>query len=638
MLQITDLTYRIAGRTLLENASASIPTGHKAGLVGPNGAGKSTLLKLLVGALVVDGGEVGMTTGARLGSVAQEMPGGSRSLIDTVLAADAEREALLQEAESLESPTYDGDPMRIAFVHQRLADIDAHRAPARAAEILAGLGFDDAAQNRACSEFSGGWRMRVALAAALFAGPDILMLDEPTNHLDLEATIWLEAYLKAYAGTLLMVSHDREFLNAIPDMIIHLEQGKLVTYRGNYDQFRRQRAERQANLAAAAAKQQAARQHMEAFVQRFRAKATKARQAQSRMKALAKMEDIPPIIGERVVKFDFPKPVELAPPLVTLEAADVGYDGKPVLRSLNLRIDGDDRIALLGANGNGKSTLVKLLAGRLATMGGSMVKSAKLKVGYFAQHQADEFDLTITALAQAKRAMPLAPEEKVRAHLGRFGFSQERSNTKVGSLSGGEKARLLFALMAKEAPNILLLDEPTNHLDIESREALIRALNDYEGAVILVTHDPHLVELVADRLWLVGDHKVVPFDGDLDDYRKLLLEKRRNAKRDGKEERKAMSGAQREAARKSAADLRASLAPLRRAIEAAEQEMAKIGAEIAKLDARLADPELYTGPTSKVTELQTARGQAGSRMAAAEQKWLDATTELESAGLDSQAA
>ena len=636
MLQISDLTYRIAGRTLLENASASIPTGHKAGLVGPNGAGKSTLLKLLVGALAVDGGEVGMTTGARLGSVAQEMPGGSRSLIDTVLAADTERASLLEEAEALESPDYDGDPMRIAFVHQRLSDIDAHRAPARAAEILAGLGFDDAAQNRACSEFSGGWRMRVALAAALFAGPDILMLDEPTNHLDLEATIWLEAYLNA--GTLLMVSHDREFLNAIPDMIIHLEQGKLVTYRGNYDQFRRQRAERQANLAAAAAKQQAARQHMESFIQRFRAKATKARQAQSRMKALAKMDEIPPVIGERVVKFDFPTPMELAPPLVTLEGVDVGYDGKPVLRGLNLRIDGDDRIALLGANGNGKSTLVKLLAGRLETMGGRLVKSGKLKVGYFAQHQADEFDLTITALAQAKRSMPLAPEEKVRAHLGRFGFSQERSNTKVGSLSGGEKARLLFALMAKEAPNILLLDEPTNHLDIESREALIRALNEYEGAVILVTHDPHLVELVADRLWLVGEGKVTSYDGDLDDYRKLLLERRRSAKRGGKEERKAMSAAQREAAKRSASDMRASLAALRKSVETAEVEMARIAKEIEKLDLQLADPKLYSGPTGKVTELQTARAGAGSRLAAAEQKWLDATSALESAGSDAEAA
>jgi ATP-binding cassette subfamily F protein 3 len=638
MLQISDLTYRIAGRTLLENASASIPTGHKAGLVGPNGAGKSTLLKLLVGALVVDGGEVGMTTGARLGSVAQEMPGGSRSLIDTVLDADVERASLLKEAEALESPDYDGDPMRIAFVHQRLSDIDAHRAPARAAEILAGLGFDDAAQNRACSEFSGGWRMRVALAAALFAGPDILMLDEPTNHLDLEATIWLEAYLKAYAGTLLMVSHDREFLNAIPDMIIHLEQGKLVTYRGNYDQFRRQRAERQANQAAAAAKQQAARQHMESFIQRFRAKATKARQAQSRMKALAKMDEIPPVIGERVVKFDFPTPMELAPPLVTLEGVDVGYDGKAVLRGLNLRIDSDDRIALLGANGNGKSTLVKLLAGRLEPMAGRLVKSSKLKVGYFAQHQADEFDLTITALAQAKRSMPLAPEEKVRAHLGRFGFSQERSNTKVGSLSGGEKARLLFALMAKEAPNILLLDEPTNHLDIESREALIRALNDYEGAVILVTHDPHLVELVADRLWLVGDGKVTAYDGDLDDYRKLLLEKRRSAKRGGKEERKAMSAAQREAAKRSASDLRASMASLRKTVETTEAEMAKIGKEIEKLDVQLADPKLYSGPTAKVTELQTTRAAAGNRLAAAEQKWLEATTALETAGLDTEAA
>jgi ATP-binding cassette subfamily F protein 3 len=630
MLQINDLTYRIAGRTLLENASASIPTGHKAGLVGPNGAGKSTLLKLLTGALGSDGGEVGMTTGARMGSVAQEAPGGAITLLDAVLAADTERAALMAEADALEDPAYDGDPMRIAFVHQRLADIEAHRAPARAAEILAGLGFDEQAQARACSEFSGGWRMRVALAAALFAGPDILLLDEPTNHLDLEATIWLETYLKAYAGTLLLVSHDRDLLNAIPDMIIHLEQGKLVTYRGNFDQFRRQRSERQAHLAAAQVKQAAERKHMEAFVERFRAQATKARQAQSRLKTL------PPVIEDRVVKFDFPAPAKLAPPLVTIEGANVGYDGRAVLSGLNLRIDGDDRIALLGANGNGKSTLVKLLAGRLQTMSGEIIKSGKLKTGYFAQHQADEFDLSLTALEQAKKAMPQATEEKVRAHLGRFGFSQERSGTKVGSLSGGEKARLLFALMAKEAPNILLLDEPTNHLDIESREALIRALNEYEGAVILVTHDPSLVELVADRLWLVHEGKVKPFDGDLDDYRKLLLERRRDAKRGDKRERKAQ--AEREAAHKATASSRVALGPLRRIAEAAEQDIAILEKEIAVLDAKLAEPALYAEPAAKLSDIQTKRNNLCARLATAEQKWVDATTRIEAAGPDTEAA
>jgi ATP-binding cassette subfamily F protein 3 len=635
MLQISDLTYRIAGRTLLDAASASVPTGHKAGLVGPNGAGKSTLLKLLTGVLHLDGGEVSMPVGARVGSVAQEAPSGSITLIDAVLAADTERAALLAEAEELESPDYHGDPMRIAHVHQRLADIEAHRAPARAAEILAGLGFDDEAQNRACSEFSGGWRMRVALAAALFAGPDILLLDEPTNHLDLEATIWLEAYLKSYAGTLLLISHDRELLNAIPDMIIHLDQGKLVTYRGNFDQFRRQRSERQAHLAAALAKQSAQRQHMESFIARFRAKATKARQAQSRIKALARMQELPPLSEDRTVRFDFPKPATLAPPLITMESVKVGYDGRAVLSGLNLRIDGDDRIALLGANGNGKSTLVKLLAGRLDPMGGQIVKSGKLKIGYFAQHQAEEFDLTISALQQAKRAMPLATEEKVRAHLGRFGFSQERSGTKVGSLSGGEKARLLFALMAKEAPNILLLDEPTNHLDIESREALISALNEYEGAVILVTHDPTLVELVADRLWLVDQGKVLSFDGDLDDYRKLLLERRRSARRGGQDK----AGAEgRRDSRRSSADKRVATAPLRRAVETAERRVAELTKEVAAVDRKLADPALYNGPAARVTELQTERGRIAARLEAAEQSWLEAAAALEAAGPDSEAA
>ena len=564
MLQIIDVTFRVAGRTLLDAASASVPTGHKAGLVGPNGTGKSTLLKLLAGDLTLDGGEIGMPTGARLGTVAQEAPGGSDSLLETVLAADVERARLLAEADRLAHDDA-GDPTRIVEVHQRLADIEAHRAPARAAEILAGLGFDDAAQARPCSEFSGGWRMRVALAAALFAGPDILLLDEPTNHLDLEATLWLEAYLKAYPGTLLLVSHDRDLLNAIPDMTIHLDHGKLVTYRGNYDQFERQRAERQAHQSAAQAKQLAERRHMESFVERFRAKATKARQAQSRLKALARMPPIAAVTVDRVVKFDFPEPSPLSPPLLTLDTVSVGYDGRAVLSGLDLRIDGDDRIALLGANGNGKSTLVKLLAGELRPLSGQIAKSGKLKVGYFAQHQTEALDLSLTGLQQAMRIMPRAPEEKVRAHLGRFGFAQERSQTKIGSMSGGEKARLLFALMVTEAPNILLLDEPTNHLDIESREALIRALNVYEGAVILVTHDPHLVELVADQLWLVGDHKVRPFDGDLDDYRKLLLEKRRASKRANRSERPAATDEPREQ-RRSGAQQRASVAPLRRAL------------------------------------------------------------------------
>ena len=638
MIQISDLTYRIAGRTLIDAASASVPTGHKAGLVGANGTGKSTLLKLITGAIGSDGGEIALPAGARFGAVAQEAPGGQESLLDTVLAADTERARLIVELENLgHDPHADADV--IAHVHQRLSDIDAHRAPSRAAEILAGLGFDEAAQARPCAEFSGGWRMRVALAAALFAGPDILLLDEPTNHLDLEATLWLETYLKAYAGTLLIVSHDRDLLNAIPDMIIHLERGKLVTYRGDYDQFQRQRTERMAHQSALQSKQIAERKHMESFVERFRAKATKARQAQSRVKALARMAPIASVIEDRIVRFDFPEPAPLAPPLITTESVGIGYDGRAVLSGLNIRIDGDDRIALLGANGNGKSTLVKMLAGRLEPLAGRTVKSPKLKVGYFAQHQAEELDLGLTVLEQGMRAMKGSTEEKVRAHLGRFDFSQERSKTKISALSGGEKARLLFALMAKDSPNILLLDEPTNHLDIESREALIRALNDYDGAVILVTHDPHLVSLVADRLWLVDAGKVRVFDGDLDDYRQLLIEKRRASRRADKNDgAQSASGEDRRAQRQTAAEKRASLAPLRRVIEDADRKMAQLRRDIEKLDAKLADPKLYEGPSARVTELQIARAEAGTKLEAVEQQWLDAATALEDAQNNNEAA
>ena len=636
MLQISDLTYRVAGRTLLDAASVTIPTGHKAGLVGPNGSGKSTLLRLITGHLPSDGGEVGLPKEARLGSVSQEAPGGEASLLETVLAADTERARLLAEADRLGDDS-NADPERVVCVHQRLLDIEAHRAPARAAEILAGLGFDDAAQARPCGSFSGGWRMRVALAAALFAGPDILLLDEPTNHLDLEATLWLEAYLKSYAGTLLLVSHDRDLLNAIPDLIVHLERGKLVLYRGNYDQFQRQRSERLMHQSAQRVKQLAERKHMESFVERFRAKASKARQAQSRIKALERMAPIAEVIVDHTVKFDFPEPAALSPPLMTLQMASAGYDGRTVLSGLDLRIDGEDRIALLGANGNGKSTLIKLLAGTIRPLAGHVEKSSKLRVGYFAQHQTESLDVTLTALEQAKRAMPRAPEERVRNHLGRFGFAQARSETRIGDLSGGEKARLLFALMVIDAPNILLLDEPTNHLDIESREALIRALNDYQGAVILVTHDPHLVELVADQLWLVGNGKVRPFDGDLDDYRRLLLEQRR-AERRGTTADRASSGDNRRESRKSAAERRASVAPLRRALEAAEKDVAKLTREASAINAKLADPHLYEGPPKAVADLKIAQSEIKLKLEAAEERWLNASAALEEARLGEEAA
>ncbi|WP_119459571.1 ABC-F family ATP-binding cassette domain-containing protein [Rhodospirillaceae bacterium SYSU D60014] len=631
MLQINDLTYRIAGRLLLDRATLTLPTGHHAGLVGRNGTGKSTLLKLITGELHADGGDISLPNGARIGMLAQEAPDGPESLLDTVLSADRERTALLEEAETAT------DPHRIAEIHTRLADIGAHAAPARAATILSGLGFDAEAQARPCSDFSGGWRMRVALAAVLFSEPDLLLLDEPTNHLDLEATLWLESFLKSYPRTLLLVSHDRDLLNKAVDKIIHLEGNKLTLYGGGYDVFERTRSERLANQAAAAAKQLAARRHMQAFVDRFRYKASKARQAQSRIKALARMEPIASIIEERTVSFDFPSPDPLAPPLITLDDVDVGYaPDRPVLRKLDLRLDMDDRIALLGANGNGKSTLVKLLAGRLKPLDGELRKSAKLRIGYFAQHQAEELDLTATPLMLMERLAPMATEQKRRAHLGRFGFGQEKALTTVGALSGGEKARLLFALMSREAPHILLLDEPTNHLDVDSRQALVQAINGFEGAVVLISHDPHLIELTADRLWLVADGGCRPYDGDLDDYRRLLLNQRRNRNAEAREAKQSASdGADtrtataRKEQRKAAAEARAAVQHLRRAAEEAEKRLEKLQARKAALEARLADPVIYEGPTAQLMELQVKFGEIKKEIARTEERWLEAQAALE---------
>ena len=624
MLQIENLTYRIAGRVLLEGASLMLPAGHHAGLVGRNGSGKSTLLKLITGELHADNGTISLPNNTRIGVVAQEAPGGPDSLIDTVLRADEERTALLHEAETAH------DPHRIAEIHTRLADIESHRAPARAAEILAGLGFSAEQQLRPCSEFSGGWRMRVALAAALFAEPDLLLLDEPTNHLDLEAALWLESFLQKYPSTLLIVSHDRDLLNKVVEKIVHLEAGKLNVYGGGYDTFERTRALKIANIAAAQKKQLAQRQHMQAFIDRFRYKASKARQAQSRLKALARMEPIVSVAEERTVEFEFPQPDELAPPIVTIDKLAVGYEaGKPVLSNLNLRLDMDDRVALLGANGNGKSTLAKLLSNRLKPMHGTFRKSPKLRVGYFAQHQTDELDLDATPLQILGRMAPLLNEQKLRAHLGRFGFEQDKALTKAGSLSGGEKARLLFALMSREAPHLLILDEPTNHLDVDARQALIQAIGAYEGAVLLISHDPHLIELCADRLWLVSGGTVRSFDGDLDDYREQLFAERR-ARPEGERQGNGAAAAGHTAAgrkelRRAAAEERAQNAQRKKDAQDTERRLAALNKKKAAMEALLADPEIYNGPTAKLMELQVRYSDLKKEIAKTEDAWLEAS-------------
>ncbi len=627
MLHINDLTYRIGPRLLFDQTTVAIASGHRVGLVGRNGSGKTTLFRMILGEISGDVGAIQIRKGMRVGTVAQEAPSGSDSLITTVLAADQELSELNARAETAT------EPQEIAEIHTRLADIDAQTAPARAARILAGLGFDDAAQNRGCTEFSGGWRMRVALASTLFARPDLLLLDEPTNHLDLEAALWLEGYLAAWQGTVVIISHDRTLLNKVVTQIIHLDECKLVRYTGGYDQFENARREKQNLDAKLRTKQIAERQKIEAFVDRFRYKASKARQAQSRVKMLERMEPIASAATEQTVTFDFPNPPPLPPPLITLEELDVGYEaGNPILRQLDLRIDMDDRIGLLGANGNGKSTLVKLLADRLQPMAGKIHKSSKLRIGYFAQHQTDELVIDQTPYDHAARAMPLAPMAKVRSHLGRFGFSGDKANTVCENLSGGEKARLLFALMSLESPHVLLLDEPTNHLDVDAREALVQALNTYDGAVILVSHDAHLLELSCDRLWQVGDGKVQPFDGDLSDYRKMLVEQRRD-------ERRAQKGLQsaeapksnRKLQRQERAALRAETAELRKSVKTAEKQLEKLVIKRDQIEKTLSDPEIYNGSTAKLMELQVKLGDIKNQMATAEERWLEISDALEKA-------
>ena len=615
MLKISDITYSVAGRTLVENASVTIPTGHKVGLVGRNGSGKTTLFKIIRGEMVLDTGVVNMPKGWKIGGVSQEVPGNEVSLINTVLRADVEREALLAEAETAT------DPSRIAEVQTRLVDIDAWSAEARAASILRGLGFTHNEQLQPCSAFSGGWRMRVALAAVLFSEPDLLLLDEPTNYLDLEGALWLEAYLTKYPHTVLIVSHDRELLNRSVGGILHLEDKGLIYYTGTYDMFAKQRAQKRALMASAAKKQDAKREHLQAFVDRFKAKASKAKQAQSRVKALEKMETIraPEDVARTV--FTFPKPEELSPPIIATENASVGYGETIILRDLNLRIDQDDRIALLGRNGEGKSTLSKMLSDRLQIASGNMVTSNKLRIGFFAQHQVDELYIDETPLEHLMRERASEGQARLRARLAGFGLGADQADTEVGRLSGGQKARLSLLLATLPAPHLLILDEPTNHLDIESREALVDALTAYTGAVILVSHDMHLLSMVADRLWLVKDGHVTSYDDDLQAYRKMLLTPE---KPKGKDKPKP--------AEKKKTASKEQLQAMRSDTKKGEERVKKINEMRDKLAKKLADPALYED--GKAGELATWNAKYAEIMNAlerAEAIWMQSLERLERA-------
>ncbi len=627
MLHINDITFRIADRLLFDGATVHIPAGHKVGFVGKNGAGKSTLLKMILGELGPESGDIKIRPRARVGHVGQEAPGGPQSLLETVLQSNRELTALEAEAETAT------DPARVAEIHNRLADIGAHTAEARAATILAGLGFDAEAQERPCSSYSGGWRMRVALACVLFNEPDLLLLDEPTNYLDLEGVIWLENFLRTYPYTVLIVSHDRDLLNKAVTHIVHLEQSKLNLYTGGYDRFEELRHELMERQMALKSKQEAERRHIQAFVDRFKAKASKAKQAQSRLKALERMKPIATMVEDHTIPFKFPKPDPLSSPLIALEEASVGYEvGHPILKKLDLRIDMDDRIALLGANGNGKSTFAKLLADKLAPMEGKMRKSRVLKVGYFAQHQLDELVAKASPYDHLQKMMPDAIEAKVRARLGSFGFGADKADRPVESLSGGEKARLMFALATFEAPQLIILDEPTNHLDVDSREALIHAINDYDGAVLLISHDRHLVEACVDRLWIVEKGDVKRFEGDIEDYRLHLLKERSGERAD---RRGPKLENQKKAARQNAAELRRQLAPFKRASERAEAALEKLLAEKERVDNRLADPRLYEpGQEDKVAKLSKMAGDLTAQIAEAEEAWMlaeEAYTEAQDA-------
>jgi ATP-binding cassette subfamily F protein 3 len=618
MLHIHELTYRIGERLLIDNATVALPSGAHVGLVGRNGAGKTTLFRVIAGELGPETGSVALPRGARIGRVEQEAPGGPQSLIDFVLEADVERRELLLEAETAT------DPLRIAEIQTRLADIDAHAAPARAARILSGLGFDEAAQGRALSEFSGGWRMRVALAAVLFSAPDLLLLDEPTNYLDLEGALWLVDYLRTYPATALVISHDRDLLDDVANHILHLDRGKLTLWSGGYSQFERQRAELAALQGKAAKKQEEKRRHLQAFVDRFRASATKARQAQSRIKMLQRMQPVATLVDDSVMPFRWPEiSKKLSPPIVTLEKVSAGYGERAVLTRIDLTLSNDDRIGLIGANGNGKSTFAKLIGGRLPPMSGKMARANKLDVGFFAQHQVDDLDDTGTPYTHVADYMRGEKEALIRARVAQIGFSGGRADTPIGQLSGGEKARLLMGLATFSGPQLLILDEPTNHLDIDSRAELVEAINDYEGACILISHDRRLLESCADRLWLVANGTVKPYDGDMEDYAREVLSKSAPSPRPAKPE---------PAAKDEPKAPRRDAGKLAREIAALEARMSKFQDLIARIDEALAAASASGGANPKAAALASQRAELEKALVAAEEAWLELSSAVEGAG------
>ncbi len=613
MITIDNVTVRLGGRAILQDASAAISPGSRIGLIGRNGAGKSTLMKVLIGELEPDQGSIEMSRRARVGYIAQEAPSGSITPFEAVLAGDTERARLMEEAETCT------DMEKLGDVHERLLAIDAYAAPSRAAIILTGLGFDEEMQAQPLDTFSGGWKMRVALGALLLSNPDILLLDEPSNHLDLEATLWLENFLKSYQGTLIVISHERDLLNNVVTAILHLQDGKLTLYPGGYDAFEKQRAERAAQLAAAKAAQDAQRARLQDYVARNSARASTARQAQSRAKMLAKMQPIAALMEDPSLSFDFPSPDEMRPPLITLDFAAVGYGDTPVLQRLNLRIDPDDRIALLGRNGNGKTTLARLLAAQLAPMDGAMQASGRMRVGYFTQYQVEELSADGTPLDHMTRAMEGASPGAVRAQLGRFGFSGHRATSRIGTLSGGERARLALALITRDAPHLLILDEPTNHLDVDAREALVQALNAFDGAVILISHDRHMVELTADRLVLVDGGTAKEYAGSIEDYIDFVLG--RNQPREG-------GGAKPKKDKRASAKDREAVRLARSSVTATEKAIARLQDKLASLDASLAELSVAGGSPA---DLLRERARVAAELEGAESRWLDAQENLEKA-------